>query len=91
MADVGRLGPRGIHGRKLPVVANTLEVITPMSKLFNCCGLWGTGRTFANAIAVGIGGGVGFGALIDNMGTGIAVGAAIAVAVSVAQVRKKES
>ncbi len=27
---------------------------------------------------------VGFGALIDNMGTGIAVGAAIAVAVSVA-------
>ena len=91
MADVGRLGPWGIHGRKLPVVANTLEVITPMSKLFNCCGLWGTGRTFPNAIAVGIGGGVGFGALIDNMGTGIVVGAAIAVAVSVTQVRKKES
>ncbi len=35
-----------------------------MTKLFNCCGLWATGRTFANAIAVGIGGGVGFGALI---------------------------
>jgi hypothetical protein len=52
-----------------------------MTKLFNCCGLWDTGRTFANAIAVGIGGAVGFGALIDNMGTGIAVGAAIAVAV----------
>ena len=32
---------------------------------------------------------MGFGALTDNMGTGIAVGATIAVAVSVAQLRKK--
>ena len=55
-----------------------------MTDWCNCCGMWGPGRTFANAIAVGVGGVVGFGALIDNMGTGIAVGAAIAVAVSVA-------
>ena len=62
-----------------------------MTDWCNCCGMWGPGRTFANAIAVGVGEVVGFGALIDNMGTGIAVGAAIAVAVSVAQVRKKQS
>ena len=62
-----------------------------MTKLFNCCGLWGTGRTFTNAITVGIGGGVGYGAAIENMGAGITIGTAITAALSVAQVRKKKS